>query len=99
MRAGLTGLGLVFVATLGASMIFGPETAVEQKKVEEPLAQLGVAPGPDRQEPAHSAAPVPHAETLAPAPAAGTRLMPEEQRSAQEQTLPARESPVAPTSI
>lgn len=48
VRAGLTGLGLVFLFTLGASAVFGPEpTPDTPKEASEPLAQLGVAPGSD----------------------------------------------------
>lgn len=49
MRAGLTGLGLVFVATLAASVLFAPEVSTMDTKPSEPLAQLGVAPGPEKQ--------------------------------------------------
>lgn len=50
MRAGLTGLGIVFLSTLAASLVFGPsadDPATEEhvKAPGEPLAQLGVAPG------------------------------------------------------
>jgi hypothetical protein len=49
IRAGLTGLGAVFLVTAAAALLFGPEPgdppAVEQaKEPGEPLAQLGVAP-------------------------------------------------------
>lgn len=48
MRAGLTGLGLVFLATLAASVVFAPEPTPATKEPTEPLAQLGVAPGPEK---------------------------------------------------
>jgi hypothetical protein len=53
MRAGLTGLGIVFLSTLAASLVFGPSSdspaAKEHVKApEEPLAQLGVAPGMEK---------------------------------------------------
>lgn len=48
MRAGLTGLGLVFVATLAASVLFAPADDAKPKEPSEPLAQLGVAPGPEK---------------------------------------------------
>jgi hypothetical protein len=45
VRAGLTGLGLVFLFTLLASVAFAPSpTQVPEKAPGEPLAQLGVAP-------------------------------------------------------
>ncbi len=55
MRAGLTGLGLVFVATLSASVLFAPEAPTGPSAPSEPLAQLGVAPGPEKQTPATGA--------------------------------------------
>lgn len=50
VRVGLTGLGAVFLLTLGVSLVFGATdrdaTAVTtQKEPGETLAQLGVAPG------------------------------------------------------
>lgn len=53
MRAGLTGLGIVFLFTIAAAAAFGPsdgDPSVEQqdKVPGEPLAQLGVAPGPEK---------------------------------------------------
>lgn len=49
VRVGLTGLGVVFLLTLGVSLMFGrpaasPEVSETQKEPGEPLAQLGVAP-------------------------------------------------------
>lgn len=49
VRVGLTGLGVVFLLTLGVSLMFGrpdssPEVAESVKEPGEPLAQLGVAP-------------------------------------------------------
>lgn len=49
VRVGLTGLGVVFLLTLGVSLMFGrpdssPEVAESAKEPGEPLAQLGVAP-------------------------------------------------------
>ena len=66
MRAGLTGLGLVFVATLAASVLFAPTEDVAPKEPSEPLAQLGVAPGPDKNGAAALAArnPPPPAHSL-----------------------------------
>lgn len=47
VRAGLTGLGIVFLFTLAASAVLDPVPTVSasQKMSGEPLAQLGVAPG------------------------------------------------------
>ena len=52
IRAGLTGLGAVFLVTAAASLLFAPdatrtETIVKQEP-GEPLAQLGVAPNSDK---------------------------------------------------
>ena len=49
VRVGLSGLGAVFLLTLGVSLVFGrpdasPQVAESTKEPEEPLAQLGVAP-------------------------------------------------------
>jgi hypothetical protein len=55
VRTGLTGLGLVFVLTLGASAVLRPAPEPQPaKEAAEPLAQLGVAPGAEkpRAEPA-----------------------------------------------
>jgi len=53
VRVGLTGLGAVFLLTLGASLTFGAAdrdqpAAHAQKEPGEPLAQLGVAPGSEK---------------------------------------------------
>jgi len=49
VRAGLTGLGVVFLFTLVASVVFAPsEMAQPPKEPGEPLAQLGVAPSNDK---------------------------------------------------
>jgi len=47
MRAGLTGLGIVFLLTLAASLVYGSPGGdpVTEEHVGEPLSQLGVAPG------------------------------------------------------
>lgn len=104
MRAGLTGLGLVFVATLGASVLFGASAPEQPKSPEEPLAQLGVAPGQDRMPnataPAETAAPrlvVPPASPPDGDPPPGTapttedaRLLPDAARSAVEREGAAR---------
>lgn len=57
MRAGLTGLGLVFLVTLTASALVAnkPREAAPEKG-GEPLAQLGVAPGQEKELGADSAA-------------------------------------------
>ncbi|QMW22905.1 hypothetical protein [Sandaracinobacteroides saxicola] len=45
IRAGLTGLGLVFLVVLVASILISPsKTVVPAKAPGEPLAVLGVAP-------------------------------------------------------
>jgi hypothetical protein len=52
IRAGLTGLGAVFLVTAAASLLFAPDQAqtdaAAQQEPGEPLAQLGVAPGSDK---------------------------------------------------
>lgn len=52
IRAGLTGLGAVFLVTAAASLLFAPDeaqtVAAAQQEPGEPLAQLGVAPGSDK---------------------------------------------------
>ena len=55
VRIGLTGLGAVFLLTLGTSLVFGnpagnKPAAESRKEPGEPLAQLGVAPGSDKLE-------------------------------------------------
>ncbi len=65
LRVGLTGLGAVFLLTLGASLAFGfvhdGQPQVEShKEPGEPLAQLGVAPGAEKSAP--RTAPLPFAE-------------------------------------
>lgn len=47
IRAGLTGLGLVFIFTLIASLLLQPGHNGEPMKSGELLAQLGVAPSSD----------------------------------------------------
>ena len=54
VRVGLSGLGAVFLLTLGVSLAFGrpdasPQVAESVKEPGEPLAQLGVAPGSEKQ--------------------------------------------------
>lgn len=52
IRAGLTGLAAVFLVTAAASLLFVPNEAerlaADQQQPGEPLAQLGVAPGSDK---------------------------------------------------
>ena len=58
VRAGLAGLGLVFLFTLLASVAFAPSRALEPAKAPgEPLAQLGVAPSNDKATDSQSNAP------------------------------------------
>lgn len=52
IRAGLTGLGAVFLVTAAASLMFVPSSVEATKKADhkehnEPLSQLGVAPSID----------------------------------------------------
>jgi hypothetical protein len=69
MRAGLTGLGAVFLLTLAASLAFGPaEKVPDTRDSSEPLAQLGVAPGNDKAN-GTTSAPVNGLVAPAPAPA------------------------------
>lgn len=51
IRVGLTGLAAVFLITLGAAFAFGSQgrqSGQPESKAGEPLAQLGVAPGADK---------------------------------------------------
>lgn len=53
LRVGLTGLGAVFLLTLGVSLTFGhsqgnAQLSDSRKEPGEPLAQLGVAPGAEK---------------------------------------------------
>ena len=53
VRVGLSGLGAVFLLTLGVSLVFGrpdasPKVIESEKEPGEPLAQLGVAPGSEK---------------------------------------------------
>lgn len=52
IRAGLTGLGAVFLVTAAASLLFAPDAtkteAIAKQEPGEPLAQLGVAPNSDK---------------------------------------------------
>jgi hypothetical protein len=45
VRIGLTGLACVFLLVLIAAALFGNQRAVRRVVPEEPLAELGVAPG------------------------------------------------------
>ena len=45
VRIGLTGLACVFLLVLIAAALFGNQRAVRRAVPEEPLAELGVAPG------------------------------------------------------
>lgn len=77
MRAGLTGLGAVFLLTLAASLAFGPSDGQsEARDSGEPLAQLGVAPGSDKAN-GTSSAPVNGLVAPAPAPAEPDAYLPE----------------------
>lgn len=75
MRAGLTGLGVVFLFTLAASLAFGPsadapEVQAPAKEPGEPLAQLGVAPSSENSEKAAEAEAQAAPPPPGPAPAA-----------------------------
>ncbi len=50
LRAGLTGLGLVFLVVMIASLLFTPAKGPADPVPSEPLARLGVAPGPAQPE-------------------------------------------------
>lgn len=72
MRAGLTGLGIVFLSTLAASLVFGPSaddpaTQEHVKAPGEPLAQLGVAPGLEKTTEGEPVLPDPAPESADPA--------------------------------
>lgn len=73
IRAGLTGLGAVFLITAAASLLFAP-TPAETARVErpkepgEPLSQLGVAPNSEKE--SAPPAPVPAPDPQAQPPAA-----------------------------
>ncbi len=59
IRAGLTGLGFVFLITAAASLLLVPSQSgvagVEQKKEPgEPLSQLGVAPNTEKESAANA---------------------------------------------
>ncbi len=45
VRIGLTGLACVFLLVLVAAALFGNQRVVRRATPEEPLAELGVAPG------------------------------------------------------
>jgi hypothetical protein len=45
VRIGLTGLACVFLLVLVAAALFGNQRAVRRVVPEEPMAELGVAPG------------------------------------------------------
>lgn len=103
MRVGLTGLGVVFLITLGAAFAFGSADdrgAVPDNKPGEPLAQLGVAPGAEKVEPADGPQnPQPGLES---APeASGTTIVPPPQNApeADSLALPVGISLTSPVSI
>jgi hypothetical protein len=102
IRAGLTGLGAVFLVTAAASLLFAPDDAdralAEQQAPGEPLAQLGVAPGSDKgpeTPPPEPAVPTPEAQPSA-GPfgdvSSGEPLMP---TPTETISLPLRDQPVA----
>jgi hypothetical protein len=61
MRVGLTGLGVVFLITMAAAVAFGPSPDAPEVPDDatpgEPLAQLGVAPGLEKDRPPAPQAP------------------------------------------
>lgn len=64
IRVGLTGLGVVFLVTAAASLLFGPSQgepapATIAKPAGEPLAQLGVAPNSEKEAGANPVGPRP----------------------------------------
>lgn len=93
VRIGLSGLGAVFLLTLGVSLTFGgPETSTKVAESEkgqgEPLAQLGVAPGSEKQ-----------AELVVPPQAPeGYRLPETSQDQAEPSESPVRTAPGQPVS-
>lgn len=98
VRAGLAGLGLVFLFTSLASVAFAPSRAVEQaggqtggqaKAPGEPLAQLGVAPSNDKDS---NATPVEAPPMVAERPTAG---VPDAALSTLERGLERGETPAA----
>lgn len=101
MRAGLTGLGVVFLITLAAAVAFGPSAgdpvtkqqvkAQGQRAPGEPLAQLGVAPGLEKDPDTAMAAAAPPAG----APAAGAPAAPPG-ASESPMSAPAPAGPLTP---
>lgn len=78
IRAGLTGLGVVFLITAAASLLFAPSPSeqaqvAQVKEPGEPLSQLGVAPNNEKEPVAPPAAdPVPSVQSpLAESPVNG----------------------------
>ena len=57
VRIGLTGLACVFLLVLIAAALFGNQRAVRRVVPEEPLAELGVAPGGSSEQTNNSATP------------------------------------------
>jgi hypothetical protein len=85
VRAGLTGLGLVFLVVLAASILFAPVRPVPSARTAgEPLAMLGVAPHTRTATPAIDPGAAPQNELQnAPQPAQKHPV------SQQRETLPA----------
>ena len=91
VRVGLTGLGAVFLLTLGTSLLFGGSegdraVAESRKEPGEPLAQLGVAPGSEK--------PDPGADNGAESGRQSPGTPPEDREGHRPTTGPVRESPV-----
>lgn len=99
LRAGLTGLGAVFLLTLAASLAFGhsgnhaapTETA---KEPGEPLAQLGVAPGAEKVAPSPEITPY-----ASPAPHADAPLAPPDKPESPIALAPPADVPVAASAV
>jgi hypothetical protein len=96
VRIGLTGLACVFLLVLIAAALFGNQRTVRRAAPEEPLAELGVAPG--------AAPPAKPAPTTAPArplphePLAELGVAPGAARPGGNATQPARNTTVARSS-
>jgi hypothetical protein len=92
VRIGLTGLACVFLLVLIAAALFGNQRVVRRVVPEEPLAELGVAPG--GAPPAKSAAIIP-ARPLPGEPLAEMSVAPGGTKAGPIATQPSRTASVA----
>ena len=77
VRIGLTGLACVFLLVLIAAALFGNQRVVRRAAPEEPLAELGVAPGAALPaKPATVPAPIPSSKPLPSEPLAELGVAP-----------------------